>query len=75
MEELEVTTKDIGIFKRKWKDRFKSVKYADEISKEENSLFSHDPTLLRLIENWKRAELNVLAHMDQKIELSRNEVI
>ena len=71
--EIEVSTRDIATFKRKWKDQYKEVIYSDEMSKEENALFKNDATLIRLIEKCKRAEMAVIEHMNGKIELSREE--
>ena len=71
-EIIAVSSSDIRTFKTKWKKRFQTVTYSDELTKEENDLFKNDSTMIRLIEKWKRAELAVIQHMDSKIELSRS---
>jgi hypothetical protein len=68
-KEIKVSTSMIASFKRKWKDRFKEVTYTREMTPEENALFKNDPRLILLIEKVKRAEQNVLEHMDTQIEL------
>ena len=67
-------SRDIATFKNKWKKQFEVKTYTDEMSPNENALFKNDATLIRLIEQCKRSEQAVLDHIDQKIELSRNEV-
>jgi hypothetical protein len=71
--EIEVSSRDIATFKRKWKKQFENITYSDEMSPNENALFKNDETLIRLIKRYKESEKAIIEHMNMKIELSRNE--